>query len=166
MRADLTASGACTSEARPRPQGTQRDGRLVAPPRRIRAASSERRLVLPRFGGAHVNTRHCCQIATQGRDNARRPASRLRRSGEIAGWIKRHAGLAAQMSRLCGGVCGAVQRRRHLSCKRIQPPDIAADSLRRRAALPGAETSVPAGLSEQGAFDGANAIFRQRDNRD
>jgi Flp pilus assembly protein TadB len=34
-----------------------------------------------------VNTRHCCQIATRGRDNARRPASRLRRSGEIAGWI-------------------------------------------------------------------------------
>jgi hypothetical protein len=34
-----------------------------------------------------VNTRHCCQIATRGRDNARRPASRLRRSGEITGWI-------------------------------------------------------------------------------
>ena len=34
-----------------------------------------------------MNTRHCCQIATRGRDNARRPASRLRRSGEIAGWI-------------------------------------------------------------------------------
>jgi hypothetical protein len=64
------------------------------------------------------------------------------------------------MSRLCGGVCGAVQRRRHLGCKRIQPSDIAADSVRRRAALPSAETSVPAGLSEQGAFDGANAISR------
>ena len=34
-----------------------------------------------------MNTRHCCQIATRGRDNVRRPASRLRRSGEIAGWI-------------------------------------------------------------------------------
>ena len=34
-----------------------------------------------------MNTRHCCQIATRGRDNARRPASRLGRSGEIAGWI-------------------------------------------------------------------------------
>jgi hypothetical protein len=34
-----------------------------------------------------VNTRHCCQMATRGRDNARRPASRLRRSGEIAGWF-------------------------------------------------------------------------------
>ncbi len=34
-----------------------------------------------------MNTGHCCQIATRGRDNARRPASRLRRSGEIAGWI-------------------------------------------------------------------------------
>jgi hypothetical protein len=34
-----------------------------------------------------VNTRHCCRTAKRGRDNARRPASRLRRSGEIAGWI-------------------------------------------------------------------------------
>lgn len=34
-----------------------------------------------------MNTRHCCQIATRGRDNARPPASRLRRGGEIAGWI-------------------------------------------------------------------------------
>ena len=34
-----------------------------------------------------MNTRHCCRIAARGRDNARRPASRLRRSGEIAGWI-------------------------------------------------------------------------------
>jgi hypothetical protein len=34
-----------------------------------------------------VNTRHCCQIATQDRDNAPRPASRWRRGGEIAGWI-------------------------------------------------------------------------------
>ena len=34
-----------------------------------------------------MNTRHCCQIATQDRDNAPRPASRWRRGGEIAGWI-------------------------------------------------------------------------------
>jgi hypothetical protein len=34
-----------------------------------------------------LNTRHCCQIATRDRDNAPRPASRWRRSGEIAGWI-------------------------------------------------------------------------------
>ena len=34
-----------------------------------------------------MNTRHCCRTAKRGRDNARRPASRLRRSGEIAGWI-------------------------------------------------------------------------------
>jgi hypothetical protein len=34
-----------------------------------------------------VNTRPCCQMTKRGRDNARRPASRLRRSGEIAGWI-------------------------------------------------------------------------------
>ena len=34
-----------------------------------------------------MNTRPCCQIKTRAGDNARRPASRLRRSGEIAGWI-------------------------------------------------------------------------------
>ena len=34
-----------------------------------------------------MNTRQCCQIATRDRDNAPRPASRWRRSGEIAGWI-------------------------------------------------------------------------------
>jgi predicted dithiol-disulfide oxidoreductase (DUF899 family) len=50
--------------ARPRPQGAQRDRRLVAPPRRIRAASASRRLVLPRGKSARVNTRHRCQSAT------------------------------------------------------------------------------------------------------
>jgi hypothetical protein len=79
---------------------------------------------------------------------------------------KRHAGLAAQMSRLFGGVFGAVHRRRHLNRERIHPSDIAADSMRRRAALPGAETSVPAGLSRTGRFGGANAVPRQRKNRD
>ncbi|MCU1311476.1 MAG: hypothetical protein JWO20_2601 [Candidatus Angelobacter sp.] len=34
-----------------------------------------------------MNARRCCQIKTRAGDNARRPASRLRRSGEIAGWI-------------------------------------------------------------------------------
>jgi hypothetical protein len=34
-----------------------------------------------------VNTRPCCQTTKRGRDNAGRPTSRLRRSGEIAGWI-------------------------------------------------------------------------------
>jgi hypothetical protein len=34
-----------------------------------------------------VNARRCCQIKTRAGDNARRPASRLRRGGEIAGWI-------------------------------------------------------------------------------
>jgi Flp pilus assembly protein TadB len=34
-----------------------------------------------------VKTRHCCQIATPDRDDARRPASRWRRGGEAAGWI-------------------------------------------------------------------------------
>ncbi len=34
-----------------------------------------------------MNTHHCCQIKTRGCDSARRPASRLRRSGAIGGWI-------------------------------------------------------------------------------
>jgi hypothetical protein len=34
-----------------------------------------------------MNTCRCCQTATQGRENARRPASRWRRGGEIAGWL-------------------------------------------------------------------------------
>jgi hypothetical protein len=41
-----------------------------------------------------MNTHHCCQTATRGRDNARRPASRRRRSGELAGWIVPSATLA------------------------------------------------------------------------
>ena len=34
-----------------------------------------------------MNNRPCCQRTKRGRDNVGRPASRLRRSGEIAGWI-------------------------------------------------------------------------------
>jgi hypothetical protein len=34
-----------------------------------------------------VNTHPCCQIETRDSDNARRLASRWRRSGEIGGWI-------------------------------------------------------------------------------
>jgi len=34
-----------------------------------------------------VNARHCCQIKTRAGGDARRPASRLRPGGEIAGWI-------------------------------------------------------------------------------
>src|SRR5262245_48409160 len=41
-----------------------------------------------------MNTHHCCQTATSGRDNARRPASLRRRGGEIAGWIVPGATLA------------------------------------------------------------------------
>jgi hypothetical protein len=41
-----------------------------------------------------VNARHCCQIKTRAGDNARRPASRLRRGREIAGWIIPTATLA------------------------------------------------------------------------
>jgi hypothetical protein len=34
-----------------------------------------------------MNARHCCQIKARASDNARRPASRWQRGGEIAGWI-------------------------------------------------------------------------------
>ena len=34
-----------------------------------------------------MNTHQCCQIATRERNNAPRPASRWRRSSEMAGWI-------------------------------------------------------------------------------
>ena len=34
-----------------------------------------------------MNARDCCQSKTRAGDNARRPASRFRRGGEIAGWI-------------------------------------------------------------------------------
>ena len=41
-----------------------------------------------------MNARHCCEIKTRAGDNARRPASQLRRGGEIAGWIVPTATLA------------------------------------------------------------------------
>ena len=41
-----------------------------------------------------MNARHCCQFKTRAGDDARRPASRLRRGGEIAGWIVPSATLA------------------------------------------------------------------------
>ena len=41
-----------------------------------------------------MKTHPCCQIKTRAGDNARRPASRLRRGGEIAGWIVPTATLA------------------------------------------------------------------------
>lgn len=41
-----------------------------------------------------MNARHCCQVKTRAGDNARRPASRLCRVGEIAGWIVPSAMLA------------------------------------------------------------------------
>jgi hypothetical protein len=34
-----------------------------------------------------MNACHCCQIKTRAGDNARRPASGLRRAWEIAGWL-------------------------------------------------------------------------------
>jgi hypothetical protein len=34
-----------------------------------------------------MNPRYCCQAAAQDRENAPRRVSRLRRGGEIAGWI-------------------------------------------------------------------------------
>jgi hypothetical protein len=51
--------------------------------------SSERRLVLPRGGGARANTRYCCQTVMRDRDNARRPASRWSRElppEDCCGW--------------------------------------------------------------------------------
>jgi len=41
-----------------------------------------------------MNTHHCCQTATQGRDKAHRPASRWRRGAEFAGWLVPGATLA------------------------------------------------------------------------
>ena len=41
-----------------------------------------------------MNARPCCQIKTRAGDNACRPASLLRRGGEIAGWIVPSATLA------------------------------------------------------------------------
>ena len=41
-----------------------------------------------------MNARHCCQSETQADDSVRRPASRLRRGGELAGWIVPTATLA------------------------------------------------------------------------
>ncbi len=50
--------------------------------------------MLPHGKGASMNARHCCQIKTQGGDNARRPVARLRRGGEVAGWLVPTATLA------------------------------------------------------------------------
>jgi len=41
-----------------------------------------------------MNVRPCCKTATQDRDNALRPASLLRRGGEIASWLLPGATLA------------------------------------------------------------------------
>ena len=41
-----------------------------------------------------MNARHCCQIDTRADIKACRPASRLRRGGELAGWIIPSATLA------------------------------------------------------------------------
>ena len=41
-----------------------------------------------------MNTHHCCKLATEARDNARPPASRLRRGSELAGWFVPGATLA------------------------------------------------------------------------
>jgi hypothetical protein len=41
-----------------------------------------------------MNSRPCCQTKTRAGDNTCRPASRLRRGGEIAGWIVPSATLA------------------------------------------------------------------------
>lgn len=41
-----------------------------------------------------MNVRHCCEMKTRAGDDVRRPASRLRRGGEIAGWIVPSVALA------------------------------------------------------------------------
>jgi hypothetical protein len=41
-----------------------------------------------------MNTHRCCETETRGRDNARRPASRWRRGGEITSWLLPSAMLA------------------------------------------------------------------------
>ncbi len=43
---------------------------------------------------ARMNARHCCQNKLRAGGNARRPTSRLRRGGELAGWIVPSATLA------------------------------------------------------------------------
>ena len=45
-------------------------------------------------GGARVNAPDCCRSEARAGDNARRPASGLRRGGEIAGWVVPSAALA------------------------------------------------------------------------
>ena len=45
-------------------------------------------------GEARVNARRCCQIKMRAGDDARRPAPRLRRGGELAGWLVPSATLA------------------------------------------------------------------------
>ena len=71
---------------------------------------------VPGWGGTRVKTRHCCVAEIAGVDRS-----------------KRYAGLAAQVSRLRGEVCRAVQRRRHLGCNCSQAPVLAAGSVCRRA---------------------------------
>ena len=41
-----------------------------------------------------MNNHHCCTVTKLALDNARPPASRLRRGGELAGWIVPSATLA------------------------------------------------------------------------
>jgi hypothetical protein len=41
-----------------------------------------------------MNSQHCCHVNTRADDNVHRPASRLRRGGEIASWIIPSATLA------------------------------------------------------------------------
>src|SRR5436190_6222496 len=51
--------------ARPRPQGTQRDGRLVAPPRRVREALSDVVGVIGATGGREISRRRVSEQASQ-----------------------------------------------------------------------------------------------------
>jgi len=69
-------SGRPSKSCRRSGMAAQREGCLAALPRRIRAAFSKRRLVLPRGGGECVNTRPCCQTATGDQGNILWPEMR------------------------------------------------------------------------------------------
>jgi hypothetical protein len=81
LRADWTASGACTSGS-PRTQGAQREfGRVVTPPRRVRQALSEVVGIVGATGGREISRR----MVSEG---CRRPSSAAAKSSQksLSGW--------------------------------------------------------------------------------
>src|SRR5262245_3348943 len=67
---------------------------MGAAPRQIRGLPAKLRLLLQRIGGHLVNACHGCAVEVQSHGDGRRPASWLRRGGEIVGWIVPSATLA------------------------------------------------------------------------